>query len=151
MFTITHIIKFEDGHEFPADHVLHKIFQELLFIKNQNVKIMGKLEDFQGALDKIDAATTKIGTAVTSVSTSVQRVSDKITALEDAIKNAGLPADQEDALLAHTQGTADTLDQAAGVLDTAATALNAVGQDVTNPTPEPLPEPLPEPPADGTV
>lgn len=71
-------------------------------------KIMASLEQFEQALSRIDQATSTIA--------------ERITELENEIKNLGLTSDQEEQLLARTEGLAS--------------ALEAMGKSPENPVPE---------------
>lgn len=102
----------------------------LIFSNQTKIEtIMATQEQFAAALSRIDAATTKAATGVTAIGV-------RITALEDAIKNAGLPAEVEATLLAQVEGVA-------GSTEALATTLEAMGKTPENPVPEPVPEPVP--------
>lgn len=115
-------------HGIDGNEKLDKVLEQLL-INNQKLnKIMASQEQFTAALARIEAATTAAGTAVTAIGA-------RITALEEAIKNAGLPADVEAALLAQLEGTGTNIEALAA-------SLTAMGSP-TDPIPEPVPEPIP--------
>lgn len=90
--------------------------------------IMADQAQFEVALNRIEAATNKGAEASTAIGTRIGK-------LEDAIKNAGLTKEQEQALLAQTQGLA-------GSAEALATALTAMGKDPANPVPID-PDPIP--------
>jgi predicted nucleic acid-binding Zn-ribbon protein len=126
LFTIEDIVRIllegKNGHSINGLHeVLIEISKDIKLIYKQNQKIMEKLELHLAALQKIDDATTAAGAEVT-------RIGDRITALEQAIKDAGLTADQENQLLAHTQGIGD---RAVAL----ASALTQMGKTPENPVP----------------
>lgn len=89
--------------------------------------------DFDAVLAKLDAASTKAGQAATAIQTRIDN-------LETAIHNAGLSADQEQALLSHLSGVSDNL-------GTLADSLTQLGTEPTNPVPVEPPPPVEVPPA----
>jgi hypothetical protein len=97
-----------------------------------NTKIDQSMADTKAQFDalfaRFDAATTQVGLAVTAIGT-------RITSLEDAVKNLGLPADQEAEILTHTEGIVSST-------EALATALTAMGKTPDVPVP-PVPEPIP--------
>lgn len=118
--TIHHIIHFDNEQQ-------SELRQMLNFIIIKLDKIMANEEQFKQALARVEAATTAGGVAVTAIAA-------RITALEEAIKNAGLTKEQEDALLAQTEGLA-------GNTEALAAALTAMGSP-TDPIPVPVPDPV---------
>jgi septal ring factor EnvC (AmiA/AmiB activator) len=95
---------------------------------NQKLEeIMANQQDFQNALARVEAATTAGAATATAIK-------DRITALEDAIRNAGLSADQEANLLAQIEGVATNAEALAA-------ALQPMGQP-NNPVPVEPPAPL---------
>jgi chromosome segregation ATPase len=90
--------------------------------------IMATQEQVNAALGRIDAATTKSGAAVTAIG-------DRIAALEQAIKNAGLSAEQEAALLAQLEGVGANAEALAA-------ALEAMGKTPDSPVPVEPPPPV---------
>lgn len=110
-----------------------RIEEKLDLIIQQNKKIMSDLSLHQAALGRIEVATTKVATGLSAVAT-------RITALEDRVKTLGLTKDQEDQILAHTEGLA-------GNLEVQADALTQMGKTPENPVPV---EPI-EPPAEPIV
>jgi hypothetical protein len=122
LFSVDHIHRWAPGHDTNGYHdVLIEISKDLKLIYKQNQKIMADLQLHLDALKKIDDATTAAGAEVT-------RIGERITALEEAIKNAGLNAEQEAQLLAHTQGIGD---KAVALAD----ALTQMGKTPENPVP----------------
>lgn len=101
--------------------VLHNIFTLTKSTHNKISQLMADTQTWEAALVKIDTATT-------SMAGSVTRIADRITTLEDTIKNMGLPKEQEDTLLARTEGIGNSL-------TTLATTLEQIGKTPENPVP----------------
>jgi hypothetical protein len=118
--TIHHIIHFDKEHQ-------NDVIEKLNFIISKLNTIMANEQQFKDALARIEKATTDAGTAATAIQA-------RIDALTEAIKNAGLPSETEDALLAQLEGTAPNLEALAA-------ALTAMGSP-TDPIPVPVPDPV---------
>lgn len=103
-----------------------------------NKFIMATLPQFQTALAKIDEATSKAGNALIAIA-------DRIGKLEEAVKAQGLTEEQENAILAQTEGLGANL-------TATAEALAEIGKTPETPVPSPVPDPLPpveETPSEG--
>jgi hypothetical protein len=90
--------------------------------------IMANDEQFKAALKRIDDATTASGLAATAIQ-------GRITSLEEAIKNAGLDASTEAALLAQTEGLGSNAEALAA-------ALTQMGKTPETPVPVEPPAPV---------
>ena len=119
--TIHHIIHFDKEHQ-------NDVICKLDLIINKLNKIMATQTQFQEALARVEAATTAGGVALTAIGA-------RITALEEAIKNAGLPAEVEEQLLGQLSGVGANAEALAA-------ALTAMGSP-TDPIPVPVPDPVP--------
>jgi hypothetical protein len=126
LFTIEDIVRIllqgKNGHSINGVHeVLIEISKDIKLIYKQNQKIMADIQTWEAALQKIDTATTQIAGSVT-------RIADRFTELETAIKEMGLPKDQEDNLLSRTEGIGNQL-------TTLASTLEQIGKTPENPVP----------------
>lgn len=123
-------------HGVDGSEKLDKVLEQLLIHSQKLNQIMANEQQFKDALARVEKATTDGGVAVTAIGA-------RITALEEAIKNAGLSAETEAALLAQLEGVG-------GNAEALAAALTAMGSPAT-PVPVPVPEPVPpvEPPVEG--
>lgn len=96
---------------------------------------MKTLDEFQAKLDLINENTTASATAAGHVA---QTLTDLKAELDQALTDAGLPADQEAAILAKLTAAADTT-------TALRTFLEATAAGPSEPTPVPTPEPTPTP------
>lgn len=108
---------------------LKEVLEKLNFIIEQNKKIMALTkEKFDEVFAVIDKATNDGATAATAIG-------NRITGLEEAVKEMGLPANQEADILTRLEGVG-----AASV--NLAAALTAMGKTPETPVPVPVPEPI---------
>lgn len=108
--------------------VLHNVYSLTKSTHNKISQLMADTQTWEAALVKIDTATT-------SMAGSVTRIADRMATLEETIKNMGLPKEQEDTLLARTEGIGASL-------TTLATTLEQIGKTPEDPVPV-------EPPVEG--
>lgn len=92
--------------------ILHTIF--IISIKKQQTKMENKQQAFADALAKIDTATNEAAAEVT-------RIGGVVEELKQQIKDAGLSAEEEDAILAKLEDLATST-------ETLATGLTAIGK-----------------------